>query len=127
MELSSLIGGGVSLLISTIIVFWIRTVYSRSLKDQDARYKAIEDALRENKTSCSDCDETVRGMEKTMVRLEEDAKNKDKEIEQVRADLSRETQVMSNQIEIVHKKIDHIDAKIEKMRDQHQTIPRGPA
>ncbi len=59
--------------------------------------------------------------EKDIVRLGEGHKQVKHDIEQLKADLIREAQIMANQLSAVHQKIDHIDEKLDKLRDLRYT------
>jgi len=93
-------------------------------------FQAVKDQLKEKteelKGTIAACDGCIRASEKEIVRLDEAGKNREKEIsqikadsgksiEQVRADLVRDAQIMSNQLNVVHQKIDHIDEKVDDL------------
>lgn len=101
----------IAMLLAPALVAWLKIVYSRS-------FKVLDDKVKELHDSNYALDLAVREAEKGIVRFNEFEKSIEKDIKYVKADLVREAQVMSNHLESVHKKIDHIDSILEKMRDK---------
>lgn len=112
MEPGQILAAG-SLLLTTLLGVWIKLLSHRAFSAIDEKNKAISE-------SCGELDECVRVIEKDIVRLSEFQKQVEKDIAQVKADLVREAQLMSNHLDVVHKKIDHIDEKLDKLRDRRQ-------
>jgi len=80
--------------------------------------KSLEEKVTEINDRCAAITEKEIVSEKDIVRLNEFQKQVDKDLDQLKADLVREAQIMSNQLNVVHQKIDHIDEKLDKIRDR---------
>jgi len=73
--------------------------------------------INELKLLCNSGTTGQVSVEKDIIKLETRQDQVDRDIAQLNADLLREAQIMSNQLDSVHKKIDHIDEKLDKIRD----------
>lgn len=105
MTLSNILSAIAVLLAATVVV-WMKILFGRA-------FKTFDETLKEIKDDIADLDTSVRKVEKDIIRLS----GVEKDIKHVKADVVRETQVMNNQLESVHKKIDHLDEKFDKFRD----------
>ena len=109
---------GISEIVSGAAVILALTATWLKLFSSSKAAKAFDDSLKELQKICSQAKEKQNDLEKDIVRLIECQKQSEKENLQVKADILREAQVMTNQLEVVHKKIDHIDEKLDKIRDR---------
>ena len=101
----------IAVVLAASLVIWMKVISARA-------FKSIDDKLKDLHGIVAGLDSCVRDMEKEIVRLHAFEKGVDKDIKQVRADVVREAQVMNNHLETVHKKIDHVDNILEKLRDK---------
>jgi len=108
---TSTILSSISLLLAASVGTWLKVISTRA-------FKSTDDKITDLHTVVSGLDSAVRTIEKDMVRFHACELSIDKDIKQVRASVAREAQVMNNHLESVHKKIDHIDAILEKLRDK---------
>ncbi len=120
-----------SLLLAAALVPWGKVLLSRAFKSFDDKVsnvqnqitnqlntltKQIEDVIKKqqiNNTSFHDLDTKVA---KDHVKLTESERYVNVQIRQVQADLIRETQIITTQLEAIHKKIDHVDDKLDKLQ-----------
>jgi predicted nucleic acid-binding Zn-ribbon protein len=93
-----------------IMSVWMKVLLSRTFKDMDTRIKDLDKAQVETTN-------LVHIIDKEVARLQEFKTATDKECRTIRADLLREAQVMANQLEAIHKKIEHLDEKLDRIRD----------
>jgi len=100
----------VSILLAVSLVTWMKVISARA-------FKSIDDKLQDLQGTVTTLDTFMRDMEKEVVRFHAYEKSFDKDVKQVKADVVREAQVMTNHLETVHKKIDHVDSILEKLRD----------
>jgi predicted nucleic acid-binding Zn-ribbon protein len=100
----------IAVLFAISVIVWMKVLSSRAFKSIDDKTGGLEH-------KCSELDASVRNIEKDIVRFEGFQKGIEKDIKQVKAEVVRETQVMNNQLESVHTKIDHLDEKFDKFRD----------
>jgi peptidoglycan hydrolase CwlO-like protein len=100
----------IAVLLTALLIVWMKVITARA-------FKSIDDKLKELHNVVATLDAACRDMDKDIIRLKEFEKSVDKDIKHVKADLLREAQVMSNHLESVHKKIDHIDTILDKLRD----------
>ena len=100
----------IAVLLSVILVGWVKIISARA-------FKSIDDKIVDLHSVVTGLDLAVRKIEQDIIRLDEFKKSVDKDIKYVKADFIRETQVMNNQLDVVHGKIDHIDNKLDKLRD----------
>jgi len=102
---------GISLLLAVSFGIWMKIISARAFKANDDKLvdlqKAVDAAVK-----------SVHSIEKDIVRFTAFEIGVDKDIRQVKADVVREAQVMTNHLDGVHKKIDHIDNILEKLRDR---------
>jgi predicted nucleic acid-binding Zn-ribbon protein len=112
MTLSNILSG-ISILLAASLVIWMKVISARA-------FKSIDDKIKDLHERGVGLDSSVRKVEKDIIRLNESEKSVEKDIKHVKADLVREAQVMNNQLETVHKKIDHIDDKLDKLRDNRR-------
>jgi hypothetical protein len=114
MTMQEIIGliSGVLLLAAT---WW--KIFSTNKSFKDVKLE-LDLARAELKTSIASCVECQRKAEVDIVRLEGVANNMDNEIAQAKADLVRETQIMTNQMSAMHQMIERVDEKYEKLRDR---------
>ena len=112
MTLSNILSG-ISILLAASLVIWMKVISARAFKSIDDKIKDLHDTVAK-------LDLSVRDMEKEMVRYHAFELGVDKDIKQVKADVVREAQVMNNHLESVHKKIDHVDGILEKLRDNRR-------
>jgi len=110
MDISTILSG-ISILLAASLVIWMKVISARAFKSLDDKIKDLHDTV-------AGLDSSVRDMEKEIVRFQAFEKGVDKDIKQVKADVIREAQVMNNHLETVHKKIDHVDTILEKLRDK---------
>jgi len=115
-----------ALLITSVVGFLAR----RSIKDQDDKIKGLLERL-------VTLDTIVRGLEKDVVRAEALNKSlnevntklagliemRSEFLERLgdyirRGDFVRDIQIVTNQIEAIHKKIDYMDSKWDRIRDK---------
>jgi len=112
MTLSNILSG-ISVLLAASLVIWMKVISARA-------FKSLDDAIANVKNDVAGLDSSVRKVEKDIIWLSGFEKGIEKDIKHVKADLARETQVMNNLLESVHKKIDHIDDKLDKLRSNRR-------
>jgi prefoldin subunit 5 len=110
MDISNILSG-IAVLLAASLVAWMKVVSARA-------FKSLDDKVKELHTVTVNLDLAVREVEKGIVQFREFEKSVDKDIKHVKADLSREAQVMNNHLDSVHKKIDHIDSILDKLREK---------
>lgn len=124
------IGNILALVGISFVGFLAKISLGRAYKDILAQLKVVSDKVAQQ-------DEKIETIEKDYIRITEQLKKlpdlelKSGQIANMRMDIKmecmerylqkgdfiRETQILSNQTEAIHKKIDSIDAKIEKMKE----------
>jgi len=105
----------VAMLLAASLVVWMKVISARA-------FKSLDDKVQELHASNTGLDLSIREVEKVIVQFREFEKGVDKDIRYVKADLVREAQVMNNHLESVHKKIDHIDSILDKLRDNRSGL-----
>lgn len=107
----------IAVLIGVGLGAWMRVLSKRAFGSFDTQIKAMNASKDKLEATISDLDKAQREAEKQLVRFEEFRNQMDEMNKQLRADLTRETQVVSNQLDSIHAKINQLDAKFEKLRD----------
>ena len=104
----------ISEIIATLVaVLTILGTWWKMLSSSKVTTAAIEELKRLGGTGTTG----QVNVEKDIIRLDTRQDQVDRDIAQLNADLLREAQIMSNQLDSVHRKIDHIDEKLDKIRD----------
>jgi hypothetical protein len=111
----------IAVLLAVGLTAWMKVLSNRAFKSTDVRVGAME-------RTCASLDTTQRAIEKELVRFEEMQKSYaeykqsiDAQIKQLRQDFLRENQMVLNQLETIHGKIDHVDNKLDKMRNNRRS------
>jgi len=107
----------IAILMSASVIAWMRVLSKRAFKSFDDKVAMLADGEGKLEGTLADLDKALREAEKKLVRFEEFRNQVESMNKQLRADLTRETQVVSNQLDSIHAKIDQLDAKFEKFRD----------
>jgi len=117
----------VAILLTVLLVGWMKVLTARAFKSIDDKLQATDDKLKELSAAVVHVDASVQNVKEDIIRLkafesgvDKDIKSVEKDVKHVKADVVRETQVMNNHLESVHKKIDHIDGIVEKLRDNRR-------
>jgi len=114
--------GVISVFIAASLVVWNKVLVQRAFKSLDDKYSGLKESTENECTKLNahyvDLDNRLREVEKEQVRFKEVEKHVDAEIKQVRADIMREVQIISEQLSAIHKKIETIDTKLDKVKDR---------
>ena len=95
--------------------WWKLFSANKSFRDLKQELELARSELKASIAACVDCE---RKAEVDIVRLEGVAAKMSTEIDQAKADLVRESQIMTNQMSAMHQMIEHLDEKYEKLRDR---------
>jgi chromosome segregation ATPase len=125
-----------SLFIAVAVGTWLKVLTARAFKSIDDR---ISDVSKRLDGMLGDCNgnrarfdnrmekygderkainDTIQNLDKELVRLCAVEKVTEKELREQKADRIRSAEVMAHQLESIHKKIDRIDEKFDRLRGQ---------
>lgn len=96
----------------------IKIVSSRAFKSNDDSVNLIKEEIKELKTILTNHENELRRCSDNIIRAQEHEKVVDQASDQIRNELNREVQLITQHIETMHNKITHIDEKLEKIRDR---------
>lgn len=99
-------------------VAWIKILSARSFKGIDDKIKFIEGMFAGINSKLAKLADENRVCSENVIRVQEHEKTTDQSQAQLRNELTREVQLITQHIDAIHSKITYIDDKLEKIRDR---------
>lgn len=112
MELGSILGIS-ALLLSALVGAWLKVLTSRAFKSIDESVAALTKEVGKIRGS-------LTTVEKDVIRIDGEIKLIKENVGQIRAASIREAQIMANQLDSIHNKIQHVDDKLDRLRDSRR-------
>lgn len=119
----------VALFSGGVAVAMIKIFASRSFKSTDEKIATLADTINQTiklldrrveqiSLQCADRGGVLHKMDNEIIRTQEFKKNIENQLKMIRAENSREIQLITSHLETVHNKISNLDDKLEKLRDR---------
>jgi len=112
MELGSILGIS-ALLLSILVGAWLKVLTGRA-------FKSIDDSILLFRQSLSTIKLSLTNVEKDVIRIDGEIKRIKDNVEQIRGSSARESQIMINQLESIHNKIQYVDTKLDRLRESRK-------
>ena len=112
MDFASILGI-CALFLSVLIGAWLKLLSGRS-------FKSIDDAVANLTSQVNKLKASLVDVEKDVIRLTGEKNRLTDQVEQIRSASIREAQIMVNQLESIHNKIQHIDDKFDRVRESRR-------
>ena len=99
-------------------VAWIKILSARSFKGIDDKVKSFDTTFSDLNSKIDKISQEQRECSDDIIRMDGHGKTVDQAHTQLRNELAREIQLITQHIDTIHDKITHIDDKLEKIRDR---------
>lgn len=96
----------------------VKIIASRAFKSTDDAVNLLKSEIKDVKDQQTIISQELRRCSDDLIRAKEREKIVDQASDQIRNELNREVQLITQHIETMHNKITHIDEKLEKIRDR---------